>query len=114
MNLAHAADLAYASSHSGGGAAPTFFGPLFLFGGMAVIFYFLLIRPQQRQRKAQEQMLAALKRGDRVATSGGLHGTITGLNEKTVLLRIADQVRVEVDRHAIGRVIGAESDRDSS
>ncbi|MFQ5897893.1 MAG: preprotein translocase subunit YajC [Candidatus Methylomirabilia bacterium] len=114
VNLAHAADLAFAASQQTGGGAPNFFGPLFLFGGMAVIFYFLLIRPQQRQRKAHAEMLAALKRGDRVATSGGLHGTITGLNERTVILRIADQVKVEVDRSAISRIVAGESEREAS
>jgi preprotein translocase subunit YajC len=66
-----------------------------------VIFYFLLILPAQRQRKRQQQMLAALKTGDRVVTSGGILGTIVGIKDNVVTLRIADQVRVEVMRHAI-------------
>jgi preprotein translocase subunit YajC len=52
-------------------------------------------------------MLGGLKRGDRVVTTGGLHGTITGLTEHTVSLRVADQVKLEVDRAAVGRVVTA-------
>ena len=68
---------------------------------MLAIFYFLLILPAQRQRKRQEQMLSALKTGDKVVTSGGLYGTIVGLRDDVIYLRIADQVRVEVSRSAI-------------
>jgi len=66
-----------------------------------VIFYFLLILPAQRQRKRQAQMLGALKTGDKVITSGGIYGTIVGLRDEVVQLRIADQVRIEVARSAI-------------
>jgi len=65
------------------------------------IFYFLLILPAQRQRKRQQHMLSALKSGDKVITSGGIHGTIVGLKDDVVQLRIADQVRIEVARSAI-------------
>ncbi len=68
------------------------------------IFYFLLILPAQRERKRKQQMLSALKPGDRVLTSGGLYGTVVGLKDEIVQLRIADQVRVEVARGAIAGV----------
>ncbi len=66
-----------------------------------VIFYFLLILPAQRERKRKQQMLSALKPGDKVITSGGLYGTVVGLKDDVVQLRIADQVRVEVGRFAV-------------
>ncbi|MFQ5696286.1 MAG: preprotein translocase subunit YajC, partial [Terriglobia bacterium] len=66
-----------------------------------VIFYFLLILPAQRQRKRQQQMLTALRNGDKVVTSGGIYGTIVGLRDEVVQLRIADQVRIEVTRSHI-------------
>ena len=75
-----------------------------------VIFYFLLIRPQQRkQRLAQqerENMLKALKAGDKVVTTGGIYGTIVAVREKddTVQLRIAQSVSVEAERSAIARL----------
>lgn len=64
----------------------------------------MIIRPQQKRAKEREKMLSALERGDKVVTSGGLHGTIAGLDEKTVLLQIADNVKVKVDRSAINIV----------
>lgn len=66
-----------------------------------VIFYLLLIMPAQRQRKRQAQMLAALKTGDRVVTTGGILGTIVAIKDNIITLRIADQVRIEVMRSAI-------------
>src|SRR5439155_20686519 len=77
------------------------------------IFWFLLIRPQQKQKREREQMLAALKRGDRVVTSGGLHGTVTSLDEHKVVLRVADQVRLEFDRGAVGRVLEPQVDKNA-
>jgi len=66
-----------------------------------VIFYVLLILPQQRRQKKVQQMLAGLKSGDKVITSGGIYGTIVGVEGDTVQLRIADQVRIKVSRQAI-------------
>lgn len=67
-----------------------------------VVFYVLLIVPQQRQRKKTQQMLASLKTGDRVVTSGGIYGTIVGFRDAVVQLQIANQVRIDVSRSAIG------------
>jgi preprotein translocase subunit YajC len=78
--------------------------PLIL--GMVAIFYFLLIRPQQQQEKKRKELLSALKKGDRVVTNGGLHGTIEKVQEETVALRIDSDVQVTIDRAAIGRVLG--------
>jgi preprotein translocase subunit YajC len=71
-----------------------------------VIFYFLLIAPQRKQQKETERMLAALKKGDRVVTSGGLHGTIVDFREadRTVVVEIAQNVRVTVSRSAVTSV----------
>lgn len=65
------------------------------------IFYFLLIMPAQRQRKRTQEMLGALKSGDKVITTGGIYGTIVGIKDNVVQLRIADQVKVDVARNAI-------------
>lgn len=113
MNPAHAAEVAYAAGQPPGGGGGDAFGFIFLLAGTFAIFYFLIIRPQQKERKKREAMLTALKRGDRVVTTGGLHGTVVGLNEQTVILKIADQVKVEVDRGAIGRVVAGEPARDA-
>ncbi|MBI3625453.1 MAG: preprotein translocase subunit YajC [Candidatus Rokubacteria bacterium] len=84
---------------------------ILFFGAIFAIFYFLLIRPQQKQRKGREAMLATIKRGDRVVTTGGLHGTVVGLNEQTVILKVADQVKLEFDRSAIGRIGSAQGEK---
>jgi preprotein translocase subunit YajC len=79
-------------------SALTAFLPLVLIMG---IFYVLLILPAQRRQKKAQEMLANLKTGDKIVTTGGLYGTIVGLEQDSVQLRIADQVRVKVARSAI-------------
>jgi preprotein translocase subunit YajC len=69
-----------------------------------VIFYVLLILPAQRRQKKTQSMLNALKNGDKVVTSGGLYGTIVGLEPDAVQLRIAEQVKVRVARSAIADI----------
>jgi preprotein translocase subunit YajC len=115
MNLAHAADLAFAASSppGGSGGSSALLTQVVFFAAIFAIFYFLLIRPQQRQKRDREQMLAAVKKGDRVVTSSGLHGTVMGLGEHTVTLRVADQVKLEFDRAAIGRIVEAQGERDA-
>jgi preprotein translocase subunit YajC len=92
-------DIAYAmgTGGAGGNGAGCFAGfiPLIL---MFVIFYFLLIRPQQKRTKEHRQMISNLKKGDRIITSGGIHGRITGMDETTITVEIADKVRVKVAR----------------
>ena len=77
------------------------FAPLLV---IMVIFYVLLILPAQRRQKKTREMLGALKNGDKVVTSGGLYGTIVGLDEETLQLRIADNVKVKVARSAVAGV----------
>jgi len=99
-------DFAYAAAQApGGGGFGSVATQVLFFAAIFAIFYFLLIRPQQKQRKEREAMLAAVKKGDRVVTSSGLHGTVVGLNEHTVTLKVADQVKLEFDRAAIGRIV---------
>lgn len=68
------------------------------------IFYVLLILPQQRRQKQHRAMLAALKTGDKVITNGGIYGTVAGIDEDTVIVRIADQVKIKMLRSAIAQV----------
>jgi preprotein translocase subunit YajC len=72
-----------------------------------VIFYMLVIAPARRKAKAHAKTLESLKPGDRVLTSGGLYGTVVGVDDTKVQLRIADQVKVEVAKHAISDVTRA-------
>ena len=86
----------------GGGADPSFF---IMMAILFAIFYFLIIRPQQKKQKDLRAMLANLKHGDLVLTSGGLQGKITGLTDTVATLEIADKVRVKVSRNFIVSVL---------
>ena len=68
---------------------------------MVVIFYFLLIRPQQKRAKEHKAMLEALKRGDEVITTGGIHGRITGVTDDVLTVEIAPNVKVRVSKSAV-------------
>ncbi len=69
-----------------------------------VVFYFLLIQPQQKQKKQHEQMIKNLGKNDEVVTSGGIHGTILSVKETTVVLRVDDNAKLEVEKHFIAAV----------
>jgi preprotein translocase subunit YajC len=97
----------------GGGGASQLMPTLVMFAAMFAIFYFLMIRPQQKQRQERDRMLSAIKRGDKVVTTGGMFGTVTNLTDKTVTLRVADQVKLEFERGAIGRVVEVQGDKDA-
>ena len=73
-----------------------------------VIFYFFLIRPQNKKQKETEKMIAALKKGDKVVTIGGIHGVVSSTKEKTVIVKVDDNCKVEFSRSAIA---GVESDK---
>jgi preprotein translocase subunit YajC len=108
-------DLAYAMAQAPGGAGNGGGGimsilPLMV--GMFAIMYFIVIRPQQKQKREREAMLSAIKKGDRVVTTSGIHGTVAGLDEHTVVLRVGDQVKLTFDRAAVGRIVQA--DKESS
>jgi preprotein translocase subunit YajC len=83
---------------------------LILFAPLFLIWYLLVILPQQRQKKKLQDMLANLKTGDRVLTSGGLYGTIVGFREGVVQLQVAKEVKVDVARSAISGLQTAEAE----
>ncbi len=70
-----------------------------------VIFYFLLIRPQQKKAKDHQKLVSSVQTGDSVVTNAGIHGVITNVKETTVMVRVADNVKLEFDRAAIATVI---------
>jgi preprotein translocase subunit YajC len=83
----------------------TFLIPLALMFG---IMYFLVIMPQQRQRKKVQEMLAAIKNGDKVITTSGIYGTINGMDGDTIILKVADNVKIRFARAAIAQVEASE------
>lgn len=107
--------IAYAAAQlpNGGGSSQVMTQVIF-FAAIFAIFYFLLVRPQQKQRKERDALLSAVRKGDRVVTTSGLHGTVVGLTETTVTLKVADQVRLDFDRTAIGRIIPAGGEKEAA
>jgi preprotein translocase subunit YajC len=89
----------------GGDAAQGLFSTLLMFALIIAIFYFLILRPQQKRQKERQKLLEALKKGDKVVTSGGMYGTIAGLDEKTVLIQVADNLKIKFERGAVTNVI---------
>lgn len=77
------------------------FFPLIL---IFVIFYFLLIRPQKAKEKEHQKMLANLNKNDEVVTSSGVHGTVVNVKDKTVILRIDDNVKIEIEKNCIAYI----------
>ena len=79
---------------------------MFPFILMFVILYLLIIRPQQKKQRDHQRLIDELKKGDRVVTSGGVHGTITGIKEQEgiLIVQVAKEVRIEVSRGSISRV----------
>lgn len=71
---------------------------------MFAVFYFLLIRPQQRKSKTRNAMLSQLKKGDKIVTIGGMHGTIMEISDDIVVLRVNDATKITFDRSAINNV----------
>ncbi len=83
-------------------------GMLVTFGLMFAVMWFLIIRPQQKRQKEHQSMVNSLKKGDRVITSGGLHGVIKDVREHTILVKIAENTVVEISRGAVASLKGAE------
>ena len=85
------------------------------FGILGVMFYFLLIRPQQKQRKEQENLIKNVKTGDKILMSNGIYGIVTNVKDKTLMVKIADNVKVEVIKSAVTTVVqkADETDADS-
>ena len=94
-----------AMAPSGGDASGNLISTIVMFGAIFVIFYFMIIRPQQKRSKERDKMLSNIAKGDKVVTSGGIHGTIAGLDEKTVLLEVGDKIKLKFERSAISQVL---------
>ena len=87
------------------GGATSIAPTLVTFGLVFAIFYFLIIRPQNKRQKQTQQMLQALKKGDRVVTIGGIRGTIFSLKDDTAVLKVDDNTKIQFSRSAISQVV---------
>lgn len=91
------------------GGAAALIANLFPVFAVILIFYFMVIRPGNQQRKRLREMLDALKKGDRVITNGGIHGVIQSVDDDTVQLKIADNVKIKLSRSAIASMTDAKA-----
>ena len=92
-------------------ASSSLIGSLLPFLLIIVIFYFFLIRPQNKKQKETQKMLDALKKGDKVITIGGIHGTVSSVKENTVIVKVDDDCKLEFNRTAISSVELTEAEK---
>lgn len=105
INTAYA--MAQQQGAEGQGGSPLFsLLPLIL---IFLVFYFLLIRPQKKQMQKHKEMVSSLKKGDKIVTSGGIHGKITAIKGKEVEVEIAPQTRILINKQSVSQVKNVES-----
>lgn len=102
MNIHHLLAMA---QPQGGSPEGSLVSTLIMFALIIGIFYFMILRPQQKRAKERQKMLEAVKKGDKVITASGVHGTVAGLDEKTLLLQVAENVKIKYERSAIGSIV---------
>ena len=105
MNLLIAMAPQGGSGAGGGSMVSTFV----MFGAIFLIFYFMIIRPQQKRAKEREKLLSSIEKGDKVITSGGVHGTVAGVEEKTILLQVTENVKLKIERSAIATILNRDT-----
>jgi preprotein translocase subunit YajC len=92
----------------GPGGGLGFFVPfIFIF----IIMYFVLFRPQKKRQQEQQRLMASLKTGDRVVTNAGIHGLIANVKDTTVMVKVADNVKIEMDKSAVTNVLKSETEK---
>ena len=97
---------AQSSPPTGPGGGIGFFVPfIFIF----IIMYFVMFRPQKKRQEQQQKLISTLKTGDRVVTNGGIHGLISNVKETTVIVKVADNVKIEMEKSAITTVLSTQS-----
>ncbi|RJP68342.1 MAG: preprotein translocase subunit YajC [Ignavibacteriales bacterium] len=91
-----------APQNGGGGSM---ISTLIMFAAIFAIFYFMIIRPQQKRAKERDAMLNAVQKGDKVVLSSGIHGTIVGIEDKTYLIQVSDNVKIKFEKTAVASVV---------
>lgn len=93
--------LAMMPSGGGDGGSSSLISTLIMFGAVILIMYFLMIRPQQKRQKEHKNMLEAIKKGDKVITTAGMHGTVVDIDGNSFVIQVADNVKITFEKHAI-------------
>ena len=84
-----------------GDAGSGIFSTVVMFAMIIAVFYFMILRPQQKRQKERQSMMDGISKGDKITTIGGLHGTVVGIEDTTILIQIADNVKVKLEKSAI-------------
>ncbi len=103
FDLQQAYAMAPPNGQQGGGGS--LISTLVMFGAVILIMYFLMIRPQQKRQSEHKKMLESIKKGDRVITTSGMHGTVVELDDKTITLQIGENTKVKFERVAVSTKI---------
>ena len=91
---------------SAGGGGPL--GMMMMFALIFGVFYFLVIMPAKKQQKKKDAMIGALKKGDKVVTSGGIYGTVAAVEDQALLLKISENTKIRIAKSAVGGPIGVD------
>jgi len=110
LSLLMASPQAAEGAQGGAGSGIMTFLP---FVAIIAIFYFLIIRPQNKKQKDTQKMLAALKKGDKVVTIGGIHGTIQRVGEQSVVLKVDEDTKIEFNRSAISSILTVAKEKEA-
>ena len=94
-----------------GGQQPNPIASLLPFALMFLVLYLLILRPQMKKQRNQQRMIDELEKNDEIVTSGGIHGTILNIKDDILVVKIADNVKIEVSRAAVSRVKNKEDDK---
>lgn len=104
-SLIMAMGTAATTSSTTGSTQGSMFTTLITFGVIILIFYFLIIRPQKKRDKEAKDMLASMKKGDKIVTIGGIRGTVAVVKESTVIVKVDDNARIEFSKNAISQIL---------
>ena len=112
MNSNLATSLELLAQGGGQGGNPT--STIIMMVLMFVMFYFILIRPQRKRQKELQAKVEALKVGNKVVTIGGMHGIVANVKERTLVVKVADNVKIEFEKSAIATVVSKDDKKADS
>jgi preprotein translocase subunit YajC len=108
MNALFLPSLFAMSPAQGGDPSSQLLSTVIMFGSVILIFYFMILRPQKKREDEHKKLMASLKKGDKIVMASGIHGSVSEVDDDVLLVQIADNVRVRVNRAAVASVVRKE------